>query len=593
MPFKWNEVGTSFNVLWLYKYMKGGLPPPDEEEVKGKSFSEVTNVCVKRVLAADGGLGIPYSFLMWHWGMVVVFLCLYLGIFFSTTPTDGPEFPWLTFVQKLIVWFYTWESLGLGVIHGPLHAKMAPPFQDWWYRMTPGTLKYNAPFMPCLANTRNYLDVLVEGILTYVFAVYVLTAPEVTPEKMIPLTICGMYELFFDFGQHLHTYGTQNLHCMVFMCFPVEQGQVLGIQLFLTWFYVCSGWCKVGPWFKYLNITNLLNAKYMAGVPWAHSFRKAMFKDYDNPSPDYHLTKAANAFSIFAALCEIGGPLLVLSNNWYIVWLGITMIVCMHIYIISTLIVDVFAWNAADTTWYVILFGILHTGLDWDMFPNMNPLMVGWLVAHVLYAIYGNLVPNAVAYVAAHRHAAGNFSMGVLLVRKSAAAKLAGIKAHAGCPQMGPGWMGEWFGFWALWAYLWCWNLPSRFLMPLVIDAMGTTPPEDFLMLHSVLLFDAWCAHVRFDGLSSLQLVPAVGQLCGFEEGECVLAWVGAFQSWPVPMLTNPKASWKILDSKTGIVKEGLFDVKTLEDPEYKKPSDCVKILNQLQGDGYKPLLPN
>ena len=48
-------------------------------------------------------------------------------------------------------------------------------------------------------------------------------------------------------------------------------------------------------------------------------------------------------------------------------------------------------------------------------------------------------------------------------------------------------------------------------------------------------------------------------------------------------MLTNPTASWKVVDSKTGVVKEGVYDVKSLEDIEYKKPSDCVKIMQKFQ----------
>lgn len=44
--------------------------------------------------------------------------------------------------------------LGLGVISGPMHAKVNPPFQDWWYRFTVGSMKYNAPFMPCLPMRR-------------------------------------------------------------------------------------------------------------------------------------------------------------------------------------------------------------------------------------------------------------------------------------------------------------------------------------------------------------------------------------------------------------------------------------------------------
>ena len=35
--------------------------------------AEVTDVCVKHVLAADGGVGIPWALLMWHWGMMQIY----------------------------------------------------------------------------------------------------------------------------------------------------------------------------------------------------------------------------------------------------------------------------------------------------------------------------------------------------------------------------------------------------------------------------------------------------------------------------------------------------------------------------------------
>eukprot|EP00434_Breviolum_minutum_P026464 symbB.v1.2.023398.t1/scaffold2137.1/size89176/1 len=90
----------------------------------------------------------------WHWTMVLVFLMSYFGVVFLTTPMVTSNIPWLTLFQKLMVFWNLWEALGLGVISGPMHAKVNPPFQDWWYRFTVGSMKYNAPFMPCLPMKR-------------------------------------------------------------------------------------------------------------------------------------------------------------------------------------------------------------------------------------------------------------------------------------------------------------------------------------------------------------------------------------------------------------------------------------------------------
>ncbi|CAE7249174.1 prmt9 [Symbiodinium sp. CCMP2592] len=459
--------------------------------VKGKDLLLKTDVGAAHILDANVGLGINYAVMAWHWTMVLVFMVIYFGIAALTTPMHE-GIPWLTLVQKLLVFWNMWEALGLGVISGPMHAKVNPPFQDWWYRWTVGTMKYNAPFLPCLPNRRNYLDVLVEGVLMYMLTVRVLVSPEVTPALM------WIYEFLFDYGQHMHTYGTQTMYCFFCMCFTVEQGQVAGLQLFMTWFYLCSGWCKIGPWFKYLNVSNLWSAKYMVSMPWSDWYRRVMYKGYKDSDPDYHLTRAATVFSAACAVSETLGPMLVLSNSDSVVTFGIIFICCMHLYIISTLIVDVFTWNFVDALLYIFLFGCYGPavggpmGLQWHDVPKIHPAMAAFLLAHALYSVYGNFVPSHVPYVVAHRHAAGNFAQGVLLVRISAAAKLGKVVAHNGCPVVkgapAPGWIGEWLGFHLLMAYFWFWNLPNRMLLPLTFDqlqafggrevAASTTPPH-------------------------------------------------------------------------------------------------------------------
>jgi len=596
------------DVTWLTTYTAGMRFPP--EEVKDGNLLKQTDIGVARCVDKDGGLGLPWSFLVWHWSMVALFVAMYIAVFFATTPFgDVPEpevaagvlcetfgdptsIPWLTFVRKLFVFWYVWESLGLGVLHGPMHAKMKPPFQDWWYRLTPNTLKYANPALKAIVgNTRNWLDVLVEGVLTYIFAIRILISAEVSPQLVYPLFACAVYEFIFDYGQHMHTYGTQTMHLFACMCFPMEQGQVVGMQLFCTWFYFCSGWCKIGPWFKHLNIANLLSAKYMVGQAWSGPYRTAMYKAHAAESPDYHLTTAAVIMSAIFAVLETIGPLLCLSNVPAVVLAGIFFLFCMHIYIISSLVVDVFTWNFVDAMFYTVLFGIYTTGLSWSSLSTLHPCLALWLVAHALYSIMGTLFPMTMPYVVAHRHAAGNFCQGVLLIKPQAIAKLANLNAHAGLPsamdpedKMGMRWLGQWLAVHLLMAYFWLWNLPNKMLVPLVHYALDGEPYNSYILIHSVLLFDALLAHVRFDGLSSLQLVPELGRICSFEPGECRLCWVGAFPSFPASGLNTKSAAanWKIVDAAAGVVKEGTYTVAEVEDAEYTKPSACGKLLKKI-----------
>jgi len=603
--FAWNKVGTSISIMWLYKYVDGALAPPEEANVKGRSFSEVSDIAVERIHADKGGLGIPNSFLYWHWAMVPVYGFLFLAAFFLTTPLNqgdeilGPAaFPWLTFVKKLFIFFNMWESLGLGVIHGPLHAKMSPPFQDWWYRLTPGTMKWNAPFMKPfnLPMKRNIVDIAVEGFLTYAAAAYALSQPQVTPTVMLPVMLCSLYEFIFDYGQHLHDYGTQNLHVFVCCCFPVGQGQLAGVQLFLSWFYFCSGICKMGPTFQYMFTGNLLTAKFMCDKPWSNLIRRTFYNGHDKG--DYTLKPAAFWLATLAGCIEMLVPLLTwCSSTPELVHFSIFVFICMHTFIIATLIIDVFVWNFNDACWNVVLYGILHTGVDWTDFSNMHPLLTAYLTAHGLYVIYGHFYVDEVPYVVAHRHAAGNWAQGVLVIKKSAAAKLGKIVAHAGIPGQGPGWTGEWFAWWGFWGYVWNWNLPSKMLMPLTLDAMGDGAPKsgmfhadgDYILIHSVLFFDALVAHLRFDGLSNLDLVMELGRVCEFEKDECKLCWVGAFPSFITQLVgITPTATWKIVDSKTGVDKEGKITAADLTDPSWKKPSDLPQNLIDMVANGSK-----
>ena len=107
----------------------------------------------------------------------------------------------------------------------------------------------------------------------------------------------------------------------------------------------------------------------------------------------------------------------------------------------------------------------------------------------------------------------------------------------------------------------------------------------DYYLIHSVLFFDSLVAHLRFDGLSNFKLVQYLGQVCDFEEGECRLAWAGAFPSFlTTPFLGPPSASWAIVDAKVGPVKEGTY--KATDVIDWQKPSDLHKtnLPNIVQG---------
>ena len=130
-------------------------------------------------------------------------------------------------------------------------------------------------------------------------------------------------------------------------------------------------------------------------VPEAH--KSPQTPGYKDSDPDYHLTRAATLFSAACAVSETLGPMLVLSNSDSVVTFGIIFICCMHLYIISTLIVDagassktscklvracaamgdieVFTWNFVDALLYIFLFGCYGPavgGVEQRAIPDMS-----------------------------------------------------------------------------------------------------------------------------------------------------------------------------------------------------------------------------
>lgn len=185
-------------------------------------------------------------------------------------------------------------------------------------------------------------------------------------------------------------------------------------------------------------------------------------------------------------------------------------------------------------------------------------------------------------------------SQGMLFIKFDALPKFfkfAANYAHPGLPsaldptnEMGMKWFGQWLAVHALIAYFWLWNIPSRMLVPVMQSWLNSQGKKynDYVMIHSVLLFDALCAHVRFDGLSSVRMVEVLGERCEFDSGDCTLCWVGAFQAFPIQAMGSAQAKWKIIDSRDGVLKEGTMAINELENEQYKRPSDCSSLVEKV-----------
>merc|ERR1712224_1096615 len=103
-----------------------------------------------------------------------------------------------------------------------------------------------------------------------------------------------------------------------------------------------------------------------------------------------------------AATWEWAAPLLLLMTPLQgLVYMGVAMLVAMHLYIISFAPLGVFCWNTFSACAAVYLFllapggtGESRVGLDYEGLCTMSPLLTALLCLEALLVIVGHLRPD-------------------------------------------------------------------------------------------------------------------------------------------------------------------------------------------------------
>ena len=112
-----------------------------------------------------------------------------------------------------------------------------------------------------------------------------------------------------------------------------------------------------------------------------------------------------------------------------------------------------------------------------------------------------------------------------------------------------------------------CWLNPMNY--PIIVGWIPWLPQID----HSSQVFDALCAHVRFDGLSSLVLVRELGSVCGFEEQKSFHSLVS--QLWAMVVMYQTHSPLSAVSQK--FVMSAL---KSTDHPEIQDRNSSINWLN-------------
>lgn len=454
--------------------------------------------------------------------------------------------------QKAILWSMLFEGLGLGCGSGPLTGRYLPPVGGFLYFLRPGTTKLPLfPGLPILGGVRrSWLDVALYLALLVVL-VGALVAPAIEPEALLAIAILvpllGIADRTIFLALRAEHYWTTTL------CFLLAGDWIAGakaVQLAL-WFW--AGFSKLNHHFPAVVCVMTSNSPFTR-FAW---LRRRMYRRYPD---DLRPSRLAVVMAHMGTALELAVPIVMLlaPGGWWLV-LGIVLMLMLHCYITSNVPMGVpIEWNVMVVYGAFALFWAHPDVTVLDL--GSAPLAIVLMVMLVVVPLAGNLWPRRISFLPAMRYYAGNWAYGVWLFRGESYRKLDRLTKSA--PWIydqldrmydratSVGLVGKVMAFRLM-------HLHGRALPVLIPKAVDRL--EDYEYLDGELVAGLVLGWNFGDGhLHREQLLRAVQQQCGFEEGELRCIFV---ESQPLGRATM---EYRIFDASAGLMERGELDVHAL-----------------------------
>jgi hypothetical protein len=457
--------------------------------------------------------------------------------------------------EKAIVWAMLFEVLGLGCGSGPLTGRYFPPVGGFLYFLRPGTMKL--PLFPRAflfgGSRRDVVDVFMYLALVG-GAVRVLVAPAPTQAMFVPLAV--ILPLLGVLDRTIFLAARAEHYWVVVTLFAYAGGApswVAGakvVQLAL-WFW--AGASKLNHHFPTVVCVMTSNGPFTR-LPW---LRRRMYRKFPE---DLRPSALAVVMAHAGTALEVGVPIaFVLTPLGTPPVVAIVLMLALHGYITSNVPMAVpIEWNVVVVYSGFALFwahpGVPITALD---SPALAALVV---TMAVVVPLLGNLFPQRVPFLLGMRYYAGNWPYSIWLFRGDRYRKLDVLtKASAWVGDQldrfydhatGVGLVGKVMGFRLM-------HLHGRALPVLVPKAVPRL--EDYEWVDGELVCGMVLGWNFGDGhLHNEQLLEAVQERCGFEEGELRCIFVEP-QS-----LFGKTLAYRIVDAKTGRLEAGELPVAEL-----------------------------
>lgn len=520
-----------------------------------------------------------------HWLRAVLQNVIFAAVI-HTLPSRGDtarEILWRSFV-RFTAWTYLLESLGFRA--GPIWGRFAPGplgvFANAYYRLSPGTLKFSIWSRRFVR--RSICDIIGHIVLFVVVGALAISPCAHTYIRVVAAIVSNSVFLF-DHQQWVAGHGPTYGFVIAAGCFPVSSGALACVQLHTMLVWIGCGLGKVGPWFKFVNGPFMSASVCLRGRLWFWRFAV-------NGDNDLRPTRIMGTVSSLAAHIEWGAPLLLLSAAPALVYPSIFIMVAMHSYInFAPAVYDVYAWNLWFMLATPLMFGgecALSMGFDVGGSLVAPRCLLGWVFLEGAYIWYGLMRPQDTPYNANHRHWAGNWPNGLVLIRKTAAEKMLEPWPIPGRPQWSPppAWTQSFLArmgaavedyevrMFKTLGHFWNVSMNMKCMPALVQHALCQQPIGDFYILHILQFADLFMGGPNWNHRVPEMIEAAVAE-SQIREGDCVCIWTGPF---PFRFGSHHgRHPWKIIDGKVGVINEGNISIEAAWAIS-ALPSDSVRI---------------
>ncbi len=539
---------------------RADLPPYEPRRLLSAPFPErVRLVC--RSWAAQVSPNQP-AVMALYWAKYFLF---YIGgwVFFVSFNRDHPgllsplewAFTGAAF-QKAIAWSIFYELMGFGCGWGPMNARFKPLMGGFKHFLRPGTTKLPLfPGMPLIGgHTRSLLDVGLYGA-NQLCLLWALVQPEITPALLVPSFV--LIPLMGILDKTLFLAARAEHYYVALVCLVVASEGDLWISACKVvwaaiWFWAATS--KLNHHFPSVIMVMMNNGPFFPKI-----LKKHLFVSYpDDLRPSAFAARMAH----FGTATEYLIPfVLLLSPSPWITFPMLVVMTSFHGFIALN------NPNGMPIEWNILMIygGFFLFGFN----PEASVLALGQMPGLILFLFlalfvlqaFGNLVPSRVSFLLSMRYYAGNWAYNIWLFRGESWRKLDALKKSSGTfreqlerivPEPETVEMALSLALASRFMHLE--GRPMLEALPRAVDDI-----DEYEWMEGEIVGGQILGWNFGDGhLNGKWLLDAVQAQCGFEAGELRVVSV---ESEP---LFGHTMAWKIHDAKTGLVDEGVTDMRPM-----------------------------